>query len=95
MLANNLNIILVNQLNAQIKITEMWKAMHVSNYQLKFKISNTNDSAMVSRSKVEGKLLVKHGSDNLRSTFKNDGIKMWNCTPDIIKDCKNLVSAKK
>ena len=50
---------------------------------------------MVLRSKVEGKLLVKHGSDNLRSTFKNYGIKMWNCTPDIIKDCKTLVSAKK
>ena len=94
-LANNLNILSVNQLNAQIKITEMWKAIKVSNYPLKFKNSNTNDSVMVSRSKIEGKLLVKHGSDNLKSTFKNDGIEMWNSTPDIIKDCKNLDSAKK
>ena len=66
-----------------------------SNYPLKFKNSNSNDSAMVSRSEAEVKLLVKHGSDNLRSTFKNDGIKIWNCIPDIIKDCKNLISAKK
>ena len=77
-LANILNILSVNQLNAQIKITEMWKAMNVSNYPLKFKNSNTNDSVMVSRSKIEGKLLVKHGSDNLKSTLKNDGIEMWN-----------------
>ena len=73
----------------------MWKAMNVVNYPLKFKNSNSNDSAMVSRSKAEGKLLIQHGSDNLRSTLKNDGIKILNCTPDLIKNCKNLISAKK
>ena len=82
-------------MNAQIKITEMWKAVNVSNYPLKFENNNSNNSAMTSRSKVDGNLLVKHGSENLKSTFKNDGVKMWNSATNAIKDCKNLESAKK
>ena len=85
----------LNQLNAQIKITEIWKAINDPKYPLKFKNSNTNDSAMISRWKIEGKLFIKHGSDNLKSTFKNDGTKAWNCTPDNVIDCKTLFTAKK
>ena len=95
MLAKNINALSVNQLNAQIKITEMWKAINEPNYPLKFKNKNTNDSAMISRSKIEGKLLMKHGSDNLKATFKNDGIRVWNNTPENVKNCKSILTAKK
>ena len=94
-LAKNLNVLSVNQLNAQINITEMWEAINDPKYPLKFKNSNTNDSAMISRSKIEGKLLIKHDSDNLKSTFKNNGIKVWNSAPDNVKNCKSLFTAKK
>ena len=94
-LAKNINALSVNQLNAQIKITEMWKAINEPNYPLKFKNKNTNDSAMISRSKIEGKLLMKHGSDNLKATFKNDGITVWNNTPENVKRCKSILTAKK
>ena len=49
-----------------------WKT-HISGTHENIKNSKTNnESAMISRSKIEGKLLIKHGSDNLKSTFKNE-----------------------
>ena len=34
-IANNLKMISVNQINAQIKLTEMWKASNMKNYPIK------------------------------------------------------------
>ena len=50
-LANNINFLFVNQLNAQIKITEMWKFKNNKDYPLLFKNKNSNLSSMMSRSK--------------------------------------------
>ena len=44
---------------------------------------------------VSGKLTEIRGSDALKSTFINDGIKAWNLAPDAIKNCNSLFSAKK
>ena len=72
-----------------------WKT-HISGTHENIKNSKTNnESAMISRSKIEGELLIKHGSDNLKSTYKNDGIKAWNSAPDSVKNCKSLFTAKK
>ena len=35
MLMTNVNILSVNQMNAQIKITDVWKAIHDVNHHLK------------------------------------------------------------
>ena len=85
----------MNQLNAQIKITEMWKATNDTNYPLKFDSKISNNSAMISRSKSVGKLPAKHGSYSLKATFKNDGVMVWNQTPDTIKECNSLEIARK
>ena len=34
-LLKNINMLSVNQINAQVKLTEMWKAHNVENYPLK------------------------------------------------------------
>ena len=34
-IANNIKMLSVNQINAQIKLTEMWKASNMKNYPIK------------------------------------------------------------
>ena len=35
------------------------------------------------------------GSDSLKATFKNDGVVVWNQTPETIKECNSLEIARK
>ena len=90
----NINGLSVNQLNAQIKLTEMWKSSAIEHYPIKFNKKIPEDS-MGSRSKTNGIINECFGSEKLKSTFINDGIKAWNLAPESIKGCKNLISAKK
>ena len=48
----------VNQLNAQIKITEIWKAVHVENYPIEVKKYKLEREERVSRSKTSEKLIL-------------------------------------
>ena len=90
----NINGLSVNQLNAQIKLTEMWKVINLEHYPIKLE-SRTPENKMGSRSKTSGNLKECYGSEKLRSTFINDGIKAWNLTPESVKGCKTISSAKK
>ena len=94
-LLKNINGLSVNQLNAQIKLTELWKSQKTKFSTINFIKSKNNQSDMCSRSMVSGKLTESRGSDALKSTFINDGIKAWNLAPDVIKNCNSLFSAKK
>ena len=55
-LTNNIKFLSVNQLNAQIKITEMWKLKNDKDYLLVFVNKNPHLSSMMSRSKSGDKL---------------------------------------
>ena len=46
------------------------------------------------RSMSDGKLFEKIGSDSIKSTFLNDGLKAWNLAPASITDCKTFILAK-
>ena len=94
-LLKNINSLSVNQLNAQIKITEIWKAKNLESYPLKIHRQTTNVSSMEFRSRENGSIKELYGSDTLRSTFINDAIKVWNLTPVSIKKCKSLFSVKR
>ena len=94
-LLKNINGLSVNQLNAQIKLTELWKSQKSKSSNINFIKSTNNQSEMCSRSMVSGKLTEIRGSDALKYTFINDGIKSWNLAPDAIKNCNSLFSSKK
>ena len=74
-LLKNINGLSVNQLNAQIKFTELWKSQKTKTCTVNFIKPSKNLSEMCSRSMVNGKLVEIRGSDTLKSTFINDGIK--------------------
>ena len=84
----------MNQINAQIKLTELWKYNNIQNYPLNIKEASKKLSTRESRSISEGKLYEIHGSEQIKSTFINDGVKMWNLAPWAINNCKSLNVAK-
>ena len=91
----NLDMSSVNQLNAQIKITEIWKTVHKDNYPIEVKKYILEADERILRSKISDKLLVKGHSDLMKSSYKNDAIKLWNNCPDSITKCTSVYSAKK
>ena len=85
-------------MNAQIKITELWKIVNVENYSKcfsKIPVHVSSDITRESRSRSNMNLPEVFGSNKIKTTFINDGIKAWNQTPQTVKMCNSLVSAKK
>ena len=85
----------VNQINAQIKITEIWKAVEKENYPIKVNKYTLGAVERLSTTKTSENLLVSGHSDLLKAFFKSEAITLWNKCPDSIKNCTLLFSAKK
>ena len=75
------NMLSINQLNAQIKLTEIWKAVKDENHPFKIQIPLTNPEERVSRGQAAGYIKTKALSNVTKKTFINDSIKAWNCAP--------------
>ena len=72
--------------------------MNIDNYSKCFsKIPEhvSTDITRESRSRSNINLPDVFGSNNIKNTFINDGVKAWNKTPQSVKMSKSLVSAKK
>ena len=94
-LAEKLGLLSVNQINAQVKITEMWKAINSDSNSLKISIKHKSNDAAITRAD-KNVTLMEHGLTELcKKTFLNDGAHIWNVTPDSIKTTKSIYSAKK
>ena len=91
-LLKNVDMLYVNQINAQIKITEAWKWSKDPENPLKF-TTVANDCA--TRSVTKGDLVEFGKSDLVKSSFLSDASKAWNNTPSSIKDCSTIWAAKK
>ena len=91
------NQLSVNQLNAQMKLCEMWKANNVSNYPTKvFKRSVNDESRSTTRSSTLGLgVLLESGKTAFsQQTFIYDATNAWNKAPVNIKNCVSIISAK-
>ena len=85
----------VNQLNAQMKLVDMWKANNCENYPTKLSKIEANESRTTTRAVTSGKLKEIGLSITAKNTFYNDGVKAWNRIPENIKNCKTIWTAKK
>ena len=91
-----LNLLSINQINAQIKLTETWKAINndkvipINSLKIKQK-----EGDRMSRSATNGNLMELGTSNMARQTFINDSARVWNRAPQTIKNCSSLYSAKK
>ena len=75
------NILSVNQMNAQIKLSEMWKAINDEDHSFKISKRVNDPESRAMRSVSNEVLTVLSFSDVSRQTFINDGIKAWKMLP--------------
>ena len=84
----------VNQINAQIKLTEVWKSHNIKSYPIQW--IKRNDVQKRSGLKTLNKPdLIISGLSHIQShSFINDAAKVWNEAPRQIKDSLTLSTAK-
>ena len=93
-IACELKMLSVNQINAQVKLTETWKALNLEKYPHIVSQKVNDYGHMISRSSKKGDVIVNGKTELRQSSFKNDAAKNWNHAPECIKLCKSLHSAK-
>ena len=89
-----MNFLSVNQMNAQIKLNEMWKSVHVPMYPTK--TSTIARSEDVSTRAVPAGILKENKTTNTsQRTFLKDAVHIWNKAPKHIIQCDSLAGAKR
>ena len=93
-LLTKFNALSVNQMNAQIKLQQIWKAIHVDGYPLKIALQSVSGSGVSTRAAAKGRP-VKIGNSNVtKSTSTSDAIRIWNKAPSTITEATTLFQAK-
>ena len=90
-----LNLQSVNQINAQIKLLDVWKAHQFDRHPTKYPRRNDTNPEQRTRSAVTNKLDEAVGGKIITTTCINDAAKLWNGAPDTIKNCVSIYSVKK
>ena len=85
----------VNQLNAQIKLQEIWKALNVDNYPLKISQQRANMSGVSTRAGQSGRPIEIGKKHLTQKTSISDAIRVWNLAPQKVNESKSLYQAKK
>ena len=80
------NLLSVNQINAKVKLQEMWKVLNVDNYPVKIKINEAQVDKMETRA-MSNRTPKELGSTTLISkTCISDAIKIWNHAPIVMRN---------
>ena len=85
----------VNQLNAQVKLLEMWKALNGNKYPLEIKQQSNSHDRAVTRADAINRPCEIGKSVLTQSTCISDAIRLWNGAPHSIKNCLTAYRAKK
>ena len=75
-LLKRVNMLSVNQLNASIKLTELWKATRSDNYPLKITKPLRENPLRLYSTRNDNLLEIKGKSEIVFGTFINDGIRL-------------------
>ena len=89
------NMLSVNQLNAQVKLLEMWKALNLVDYPLKIKQQTVTESGVSTRASHKGRPINIGKSNTTKNSSISDSIRVWNLSPITVTDSKNIYLAKK
>ena len=89
------NMLSVNQLNASVKLLEIWKALKVDNYPLSINTQETRVDGSSTRADTAGRPKEIGKSILTQKTCVSDAIHTWNKAPKKVTDCETLYQAKK
>ena len=93
-LLDKFNMLSVNQLNAQIKLLEIWKSLNVDKYPLMIKQQSTDHDGVQTRADKLNRPCEVGKTSLTQKTCISDAIRLWNLAPDQIKDCFSVGQAK-
>ena len=85
----------VNQLNASVKILDVWKSLNVEEYPLVIKRQENNCEAMTTRADVAGRPIEIGVTALTQKTCVSDAIHLWNRSPKSVTESKSVYQAKK
>ena len=80
-LLEQVNLLSVNQLNAKIKIMEIWKAKNIQGYPLKIQNQTANKETINTRAMTSNRPIEISSSILLEKTCVSDAIRLWNLAP--------------
>ena len=87
-------VLSVNQLNVQIKLLEIWKALNVEGYPLKIKQQTVQDVGATTRASRRGRPISVGKSKTVQKTSTSDAIRIWNLAPVTVTDSKTIYQVK-
>jgi hypothetical protein len=73
---DNQNMLSVNQLAAQIKLAEVWKARNGENYPVKMEFRTVNENGTSTRGATNGKAVETGKTQKSRATFMGDATRL-------------------
>ena len=85
----------INQLNASVKLLEMWKALNVDNYPLSIKRQEIIAEGMSTRADQAGRPIEIGKTALTQKTIVSDAIYLWNRAPHNVTESKSIYQAKK
>ena len=88
------NLQSVNQLNAGVKLLEMWKALNVVDYPLIIKRQENSKEGMSTRADLVGQPIAVGKSALTQGSCVGDYIQLWNKAPKNITESTSLKQAK-
>ena len=91
---DNVNMLSVNQLNARIKIQEIWKTQNVQGYPIEIAKQTVTEDRTNTRANHEGRLIEVGKKAITQKTMISDAIKLWNKAPVELKNCTNIYQLK-
>ena len=91
---NETNLLSVNQINAQIKLTEVGKCQNVNLNPIKWTKRNEVIQRPGLKSSNKPELVIMGKSRSQSQTFINEAAKIWNEAPNAVNDCTSLHQAK-
>ena len=94
-LLEKFDMLSVNQLNAQIKLLEIWKSMNVDKYPLVIKLQSTEHGRVETRADSQNRPCEIGKTCLTQKTAISDAVKLWNSAPFAITQAKSLSLAKK
>ena len=93
-LLNSTKMLTINQLNAQIKLVEIWKASYINNYHIKLNRKEVVLDRTNTRSCTQGKLIIPFVKPIMQKTCITDATRIWISCPLSIINASWLAMAK-
>ena len=85
-----INMLSANQINAQIKLFEVWKSNNWDNYPIQLPKQSIDNDKTNTINANNGTLIKSGKATNALKSFVNDATKLWNWAPVEIKKIVNI-----